>query len=241
MIDAKLKYQQKNSDDIQSLEKKKTRVRKVFKIAKNHYTEKARKINRQTASITRDITDERNLEQGTPELFTTLAEDYRTTREELEGEAGRIEELISAERKRIEEITTEFNSLQSRFEIEEANLRNKFNALEKKEAEIIHQLEQSAAGYADIELNLQRGIEADFENEGRDLESEFARLSRETLEGITNLDGGRVPGLPGRIKDLLQGRQLLSDFKGHISHLKRIRAAHQCFKSGSFKNWTQSR
>jgi hypothetical protein len=82
-------------------------------------------------------------------------------------------------------------------------------------------------------------LRAEFERRRKKLADSAENRRRQTVEAIGRRDCESNTELSKRIKELLKGAELLRNFECAYAHLKRIRAALECFKEGAYKNWEE--
>jgi len=178
----------------------------------SRYNKKARELRHAQRDINSQIAEQNG-------KYFDATENFGGRRKQFGIERERIQSACEEERGRIESIKFRRESLPIKYEGIRAGLINKYD---EEEAGI--------EGLKDREQELFRASE-------ESIRGKFEEYTREAIEKVEkrNIDGADDYTIG--IRRILQEWRDLNDIKDEIKHLKRIRAAYECFKTGSFKNW----
>lgn len=150
--------------------------------------------------------------------------EFESTQREIEaGTRDEIESIRYGE-ERIGQLRLNGKSLSKRFEEIRRAAQARFDEIERKEEAEIRGIGESI-----------RTIE----EEERGLTNRFESIRRQSDHEAATRNGSGNSKLSGRIRELLQVRQLLLDYEKIFNALRRNRSAWQCFSQGTYKNWKE--
>lgn len=227
------------------------RVEGKFKQRRKFIETKRDKLDREEKDIEKLYQDEeRKLntyfgenETAIKERSRDLEERYFKRRKEIEGEQRDIGKSIleieffeSTEREYRKEEQEVADSIKRVGERKTDNLRireqlpKRFERLHKQETDKFRREKEKIK-------EEKNGLPEFFEQKKKDLESEFEELRNGTIEQIKNSNIKGTPEFSGRLKRILDARGVFNDWNERTNTLKRNRAAMECLRKGTYKNW----
>ncbi|MEY2691789.1 MAG: hypothetical protein RIT03_179 [Bacteroidota bacterium] len=160
-------------------------------------------------------------------------EDRRTEIEELIEQCGNVEGTQRALDGESKAIGEKIRTVDDRIEVvirDRGNIPSKFERLYNKEQS---KFEDVAAGIRKAEESIPNDI-----IEGkRSLESKFEADRERSIETVASRDSRGNSELSEGIKRIFTARGIILNFNERENTYKRNRAAYECFKNGTYKNW----
>ena len=162
-----------------------------------------------------------------------------TDRAEVERIESHLEKLGIGRKslnERIREIRCEEVELEQEYGSQERIIEIRRGEIQRKLCEIDERRKGLPREFRDKEEN----IRTDFSTRTEDIRSQFEIDSRTTIREIENRNFNGVPKFSHRIKEVLEGRELVRTFTQAIIDTKRKRTAKQIFDEKSWKYWDWS-
>jgi hypothetical protein len=155
-----------------------------------------------------------------------IADKERALRD-FEKEQGELLENIERGRNRISQIIGSRETIPARFKQLEATTSRQFESLEEGEKKEIERISGDTKNESRV-----------FGETTRTTESEFEELRRRSFDAVKARDCSGNNELSRRIIELFQTRRRLIDYEENYATFQRNRSAWECFKEGTYKNWT---
>jgi len=189
------------------------------------FREEIQRIENNTERAEKKLEEYRNgIRERVEEKFKSRRKSIETKREELDREEKDIEKLYQDEERKL---NTYFGENETAIE---EQLPNRFERLRKQETDKFRREKEKIK-------EEKNGLPKLFEQKERDLESEFEELRNGTIEQIKNSNIKGTSEFSRRLKRILDARGVFNDWNERANTLKRNRAAMECFRKGTYKNW----